>query len=89
MIIEKLKIINKTGLHARPATLFVDKSKKFKSEIFIEKNGKSVNAKSLINILSLGVEQGQEIILKINGPDEVEALEELKKLIESGLEEGE
>lgn len=89
MIIEKIKIINKTGLHARPATLFVDKAKKFKSEIFIEKNGKSVNAKSLINVLSLGVEQGQEIILKINGPDEVEALEELKKLIESGLEEGE
>lgn len=87
MIVEKLKIINKTGLHARPATLFVDKAKKFNSKITIEKDGKTVDAKSLISVLSLGVEQGQEIILRIEGPDEKEAFKELKALIESGLGE--
>ncbi|MEM2526032.1 MAG: HPr family phosphocarrier protein [Candidatus Methanomethylicaceae archaeon] len=87
MIVEKLKIINKTGLHARPATLFVEKAKNFISKITIEKNGRIVDAKSLISVLSLGIEQGQEIILKIEGPDENEAFKELKTLIESGLGE--
>lgn len=87
MIVEKLKIINKTGLHARPATLFVEKAKKFTSKITVEKNGKIVDAKSLISVLSLGVEQGQEIILRIEGPDENEAFKELKTLIEGGLGE--
>ncbi|WP_273334001.1 HPr family phosphocarrier protein, partial [Dictyoglomus turgidum] len=58
MIVEKLIIKNKTGLHARPATLFVETAKKFKSKIWVEKNGKKVDGKSLIGVLSLGVEQG-------------------------------
>jgi phosphocarrier protein len=89
MIVEKLIIKNKTGLHARPATLFVETAKKFKSKIWVEKNGKKVDGKSLIGVLSLGVEQGHEITIHIEGPDEKEAFEEIKEMVDSGLgEEG-
>lgn len=87
MIVEKLVIKNKTGLHARPATLFVETAKKFKSKILLEKDGRKVDAKSLIGVLSLGVEQGNEIIIQIEGPDEKEAFKEIKEIVNSGLGE--
>lgn len=79
----KVKISNSTGLHARPATLLVKKASSFKSEINIESNGKKVNAKSLIGILSLGATKETEITIITSGDDEVEAINELAKLIEN------
>ncbi len=79
----KVKISNGTGLHARPATLLVKKASSFKSDISIESNGKKVNAKSLIGILSLGATKDTEITVITSGEDEVEAINELVKLIET------
>ena len=79
----KVKISNSTGLHARPATLLVKKASSFKSDISIESNGKKVNAKSLIGVLSLGATKDTEITVITSGEDEVEAVNELVKLIET------
>ena len=79
----KVKISNSTGLHARPATLLVKKASSFKSDISIESNGKKVNAKSLIGILSLGATKDTEITVITSGEDEVAAVNELVKLIET------
>jgi len=76
-----LKIENKAGLHARPASLLVQKASTFKSTIMIIKDGKAMNAKSIINIMGLGVKQGEYIVVKIEGPDADEAAQVLKKLV--------
>ena len=78
-----VKIMNDTGLHARPATLLVKKASSFKSDVSIEANGKKVNAKSLIGILSLGATKNTDITIITTGEDEVEASKELVKLIEN------
>ena len=74
---------NKTGLHARPAALFVQAANKFKSEIFIEKEGKRVNAKSIMGVMSLAVSQGSTISISAQGEDEGEAVKKLIELVES------
>jgi len=81
MIKEKLTIKNKTGLHARPAAIFVETAKKFRSNIIIEKADKSANAKNILQILALGVDYGDEITLIIEGEDEKEAEKELVNLL--------
>ena len=73
----KVKISNNTGLHARPATLLVKKASSFACDVSVEANGKKVNAKSLIGILS------SEVTIITSGKDEVEAANELAKLIET------
>lgn len=73
---------NSSGLHARPATLFVQEAKKYNCEIEIEKDGKKVNAKSIIGILSLGISQGSLIKIRAIGADEAEAADALVKLID-------
>ncbi|MCT4687985.1 HPr family phosphocarrier protein [Vallitalea sp.] len=70
-----------TGLHARPATLFINKSKEFSSEIKVIKNKKEVDGKKFLQLLSLGVLKDDLIYLKINGNDEKEAMNALEKLI--------
>ncbi|TYP56709.1 HPr family phosphocarrier protein [Thermosediminibacter litoriperuensis] len=74
---------NKTGLHARPAAMFVQTANKFKSEIFLEKEGKRVNAKSIMGVMSLAVSQGTTVTISAQGDDEKEAVEALVELIES------
>ncbi|MDO6355479.1 MULTISPECIES: HPr family phosphocarrier protein [unclassified Caloramator] len=86
MIERKVIIKNPTGLHARPASLLVKEANKFKSEIMINKNGKDVNAKSILSVLSLGVSNGDEIIIKANGEDEKEAMDAIINLIETFVE---
>jgi phosphocarrier protein HPr len=82
--VEKEVVVrNKTGLHARPGGLFCQESKKYESEIQIEKGDRRANAKSIINILSLGITQGSKIKIIARGPDEKEAVEALASLIES------
>lgn len=81
---EKLvKITNKTGLHARPATDFVKEAKKYKSNILVEFNGKKADGKSVLGILTLGISQGSTIKIYADGEDEVEAVKALIDLINS------
>ena len=80
---------NKVGLHARPAALFVQTAKKFRSDITVEKDGIKVNAKSILGVLSLGAEKGSKITIEIKGEDEKEAMEKFTQLIEGGFGEEE
>jgi len=74
-------IQNKVGLHARPAAVLVQTANKFKSNIFVEKDGKSVSAKSILGVLSLGAEKGVTISVEIEGSDEEEAMNAISELI--------
>ncbi len=85
---EKLVTIsNESGLHARPAAIFVKTASQFNSQISIEARGSSVNAKSIMNILSLGLKKGEEVKIVVNGVDEKEAMEALVELVESKFNE--
>ena len=81
MLTRELVINNSQGLHARPATLLVQKATTFKCEVSIECNGKCANAKSLIGVLSLGV-KGYSVKLITNGTDEEIALEEITAVVQ-------
>lgn len=83
MIEKTVEIKNKTGLHARPAALFVQAASKFSSQIWVEKENKKVNAKSIMGIMSLGVAQGNTVKLIADGSDEQEAIKSLVDLIDS------
>jgi phosphocarrier protein HPr len=77
------KLMNKVGLHARPASLFVQTSRKFKCQIQVEKDGMVVDAKSILGVLSLGAEYGTVIKIRASGEDAQEAIGELSSLIQS------
>jgi phosphocarrier protein len=89
MIEEVLKIINKHGLHARPAAQFVKIAGKFKSDIKVIKDGLEVNGKSIMGIMMLAAEPGSEITLLIEGEDEEEAFTALNELISQKFYEDE
>ncbi len=78
-----IRIINKTGLHARPATQVAALSKSFGSDIWADCNGKRVNFKSIVSILAAGMKQGTLIELNTEGEDEIEAIDALETLITS------
>jgi len=78
---------NQVGLHARPATFFIQKANEFKSSVWVEREERKVNAKSLLGVLSLGIVKGTEINLIADGSDEEEAVEALVKLISSDFAE--
>ena len=80
-----VKVQNLGGLHARPATFFIQKSNEFKSSIWVEKDERRVNAKSLLGVLSLGIVGGTDITIIADGVDEEEAVNALVKLVESGF----
>ena len=82
MISRGLTIRNSVGLHARPATFFVQKANSFKSSIWVEKEDCRVNAKSLLGVLSLGITKGTTITLIADGADESQAIEGLAELID-------
>lgn len=85
---EKLvTITNASGLHARPAGMFVKKAAEFKSTVEVNAKGKTVNAKSIMGIMSLGLAQGDELTIVANGEDQEAAVNELAELIESGFGE--
>ncbi|MBQ7631068.1 MAG: HPr family phosphocarrier protein [Selenomonadaceae bacterium] len=75
-------IENKTGIHARPASVFVQTASKFKSKVQIKAKGKTVDAKSILMIMSMGLTKGTEITLSADGPDEADAVATLKKLVD-------
>ena len=78
-----IKILNEQGLHARPASIFVKTASKFKSTVSIVHGNKVANAKSIINIMSLGLEKGEEVKIITEGTDEKEVMEALVSLIEN------
>lgn len=85
MLSRDVKIVNEVGLHARPATFFIQKANTFKSSIWIEKEDRRVNAKSLLGVLSMGIIKGTVVTLIADGEDETAALDGLEKLILSEL----
>ena len=87
MISKDVTVQNNVGLHARPATFFVQRANSYKSSIWVEKGDRRVNAKSLLGVLSLGIAKGTAITLISDGVDESEALDGLAELINSGLSE--
>ena len=87
MVKKEIEIVNKLGLHARPAALLVQKAGKFKSEISLEKEGQKINGKSIMGVMMLAAERGSIIVIRAEGEDEAEAVEALVKLIESKFEE--
>ena len=78
---------NQVGLRARPATFFIQKANEFKSSIWVEKDERRVNAKSLLGVLSLGIVGGTSIDIIADGSDEQEAVDSLVALVESGFAE--
>ena len=80
-------ITNASGLHARPATFFIQKANCYKSSIWVEKDDRKVNAKSLLGVLSLGIAKGMTVNLIAEGQDEEMALAGLTALIDSGFAE--
>ena len=87
MISKEVTINNQVGLHARPATFFIQKANEFKSSIWVEKEERRVNAKSLLGVLSLGIVKGTAITIIADGADEEEAIITLSELIDSDFSE--
>ena len=87
MVTKEVVINNQVGLHARPATFFIQKANEFKSSIWIEKEDRRVNAKSLLGVLSLGIVKGTAVNLIADGNDENEAISPLSHLIASDFSE--
>ena len=85
MCMKDIEVKNQVGLHARPATFFIQKANEYKSSIWVEKEERRVNAKSLLGILSLGITKGTTITLIADGVDEVEAVNALTDLIQSNF----
>ena len=87
MCMKDVEVKNQVGLHARPATFFIQKANEYKSSIWVEKEERRVNAKSLLGILSLGIVGGAKIRIIADGSDEQHAVDGLVKLVESGFSE--
>lgn len=87
MVVKDVMVENQVGLHARPATFFIQKANEYKSSIWVEKEERRVNAKSLLGVLSLGIVGGTSIRIIADGSDEQQAVDGLVKLINSGFNE--
>lgn len=87
MFSKEVVVQNQVGLHARPATFFIQKANEFKSSVWVEKDERKVNAKSLLGVLSLGITKGTNITVMADGADEEEAVNTLVELIESNFAE--
>jgi phosphocarrier protein HPr len=78
---QTVKIINSMGLHARPAAQFVKIATKYKSDVYISKNNREVNGKSIMGVMMLAAERGSELVIKVNGEDQEQAMAALIELI--------
>ena len=87
MFVKEVSVKDQVGLHARPATFFIQKANEFKSSVWVEKDERRVNAKSLLGVLSLGIVGGTTIRIMADGSDEEQAVDGLVKLVESGFAE--
>ncbi len=89
MISQQITIINKLGLHARAASKLVNQASQFESEVFIDKDGNRVNAKSIMGVMMLAASKGTEVILEAEGNDEKACLDAMVSLINNRFEEAE
>ena len=89
VVSKQVTVTNEVGLHARPATFFIQKANEFKSSIWVEIEERRVNAKSLLGVLSLGITKGSVITIMADGADEQSAVDGLVRLIETKLPENE
>ncbi len=87
MYVKDVLVQNQVGLHARPATFFIQKANEYKSSLWVEREDRRVNAKSLLGVLSLGIVGGTTIRIIADGADEEEAVEALVALVQSGFTE--
>ena len=87
MVKQELVLNNSVGLHARPATFFIQKANEYKSSIWVEKEDRRVNAKSLLGVLSLGVAPGDTVLLSADGEDEDAAVAGLLDLVNNNFGE--
>ena len=87
MFSKEVQVQNQVGLYARPATFFIQKANEFRSSIWVEKEERRVNAKSLLGLLSLGIVRGSGMTIIAEGPDEKEAVIALAELIMSNFNE--
>ena len=87
MYVKEVTVQNHVGLHARPATFFIQKANEFKASIWVEKEERRVNAKSLLGVLSLGIVGNTPIKIIADGADEQQAVDSLVKLVKSGFVE--
>lgn len=85
MFVKDVVVQNKVGLHARPATLFIQKANEFKSSIWVEREERRINAKSLLGVLSLGIVGGAQIKVIADGPDEEAAVNALVDLVQNAF----
>ncbi len=86
MFVKEVVVQNQVGLHARPATFFIQKANEYKSSIWVEKDERKVNAKSLLGVLSLGITKGLTISIIAEGSDEEEAVNNLVSLVSSDFD---
>jgi phosphocarrier protein len=87
MIEKKVQIINRAGLHTRPAATIVKMAAKYKCEFFISRDGMNINGKSIIGVMTLAAEEGSELLLSFDGEDEEQAAKEIVEFFEKGFNE--
>lgn len=83
MVEKQFTVIDEAGIHARPASLLVSTANKFESDVFLVHNGKDVNLKSILGVMSLGIGSGDEFAIRAEGTDEQEALIEIEKTLQN------
>ncbi len=87
MVKREVIIKNKSGIHARPASILVNEASKFKSEIYLEKGGDKVDCKSILGVMMLAATCGSKVNILSQGEDEIEAMETVAKILEADFEE--
>ncbi|MEY2481960.1 MAG: phosphocarrier protein HPr [Verrucomicrobiota bacterium] len=84
---KEITIINRLGLHARPAAMFVRISSRYRSEVWVEKEGEQINGKSIMGLMMLAAGQGSKLLIRCEGPDADKVMEELEELIQKKFNE--
>lgn len=87
MVSREMEIVNKLGIHARPAAMFVKVANRFESDIFVEKDGEKVNGKSIMGLMMLAAGPGSKIAVEAQGADAAAALNELESLLKRKFDE--
>jgi phosphocarrier protein HPr len=84
---KEITVINRLGLHARPAAMFVRIASRYRSEIWVEKEGEQINGKSIMGLMMLAAGQGSKLLIRCEGPDADRAMQELEELINRRFDE--
>ena len=84
---KEVTIVNRLGLHARPAAMFVRIASRHRAEIWVSKEGEEINGKSIMGLMMLAAGQGSKLLIRCDGPDADKAMEELEELIRAGFNE--